>query len=150
MDRKAHDDALRGVEEAVGYLVGSMRARWKDLAHQLHPDLQPMGFRIITTLVSAGPLRSKDLAAKLGTDKSVMSRQLSQLEKFGLVERHVDPDDGRIIHMAVTEATTRKLRTMGSGTNSPRVQALNAWPTERLRDFAEMLNDFTENRAPST
>jgi DNA-binding MarR family transcriptional regulator len=148
MDTQAHQRALTAVEQAVGHLVGSMKARWKDLAHQLHPDLQPMGFRILASLLGGGPQRAKDLAATLNTDKSVMSRQLSQLEKFGLVERHIDPDDGRIIHMAVTADTEEKLRTMGSGVHSPRVQALNSWPTERLVEFAGMLNDFTENQVP--
>ncbi|MEP9415194.1 MarR family winged helix-turn-helix transcriptional regulator [Gordonia sp. VNQ95] len=139
----AHSAALLAVEDGIEQLVQAVRLRWKDLAHQIHPDLQPIGFRIIAALYGGGPQRAKDLADRLGSDKSVLSRQLSQLEKLDLVERHVDPDDGRIIRMALTEATGQRIRDLESGDGAGYRQALSTWPTQRLRDFAEMLQDFT-------
>ncbi|WP_188898561.1 MarR family winged helix-turn-helix transcriptional regulator [Microlunatus endophyticus] len=142
-ETQRHAAALRSVEDGIGQLVLTMRARWRELAHQLHPALQPIGFRIILVLYGRGPQRAKDLAEYIGSDRSVVSRQLAQLEKFGLIERHVDPNDGRIIHMAITEKTLARLRRMETGADSPRWQQLSTWSTERLQDFAELLADFS-------
>ncbi|GAB3930797.1 transcriptional regulator [Microlunatus endophyticus] len=138
-----HAHALRSVEDGIGQLVLTMRARWRELAHQLHPALQPIGFRIILVLYGRGPQRAKDLAEYIGSDRSVVSRQLAQLEKFGLIERHVDPNDGRIIHMAITAATQGQLQHLEASDGADYRRRLSGWSVERLRNFAGMLRDFS-------
>lgn len=140
----AHAAAVFAVEEGIADLVIMMRDRWKTLAQEVDPRLQPIGFRIVTALYAGGPQRAKDLVDRLGSNKSVLSRQFSQLQELGLVERRVDPDDGRVIHMAVTEAAARRLVDIARHDSRSHIRKLSTWPTQRLQEFASMLEDFSD------
>lgn len=54
--------------------------------------------------IHAGPARVTDLAARVHTDVSVVSRQVSQLEARGLIAKVPDPADGRASLVTLTTA----------------------------------------------
>jgi DNA-binding MarR family transcriptional regulator len=58
------------------------------LDRALYPLLLRIGY--------AEPISVVDLAGLVGRDHSTVSRQVAKLERLGLVERHVVPDDQRI------------------------------------------------------
>lgn len=142
-DAAAHAKAMLQVEEGIAHLLGMMRGRWQVLAREVHPDLQPIGFRIVMALYAGGPQRATDLVERLGSNKSVLSRQLAQLQGLGLVERRVDSDDGRLIHMAVTQDAIRRLIEVATRDDRPHFRKLYSWPTERLHEFASMVEDVS-------
>jgi DNA-binding MarR family transcriptional regulator len=53
-------------------------------------------------VVAVGPLRLRNLASRMDTTPATASRAIDVLEEFRLVERRVDPDDGRAIRIAAT------------------------------------------------
>lgn len=58
----------------------------------------------LKAIADDGPVTVNDLAAALYLDKSTASRIAGGLESKGYVARERDPDDGRIVHLAATEA----------------------------------------------
>lgn len=91
-----HDQAaIAVVEEQVTALFSRAKQLWKVAAQSIHPDVQPVGYRMLNVLVHRGPQSPGQLADFLDTDKSVISRQTRLLVELELIEAIPDPDDGR-------------------------------------------------------
>lgn len=58
----------------------------------------------VATVAKRGPLRLAELAQLEQVSAPSMTRTVSELEARGLVERSVDPDDGRAFQVEVTPA----------------------------------------------
>lgn len=61
---------------------------------RFHPALEPTSHPLLFTLHDE-PARVTDLADRVHTDLSVVSRQVRHLENIGLVTKVPDPEDGR-------------------------------------------------------
>ena len=93
--RTATDDEIASVEEQLRLLFARVRLVWKEAAAAVHPDLQPVGYKILSALVHRGRMHAGAIADVLEIDKSVVSRQVKHLEALGLAQSIADPDDGR-------------------------------------------------------
>ncbi|GAB2639997.1 MarR family winged helix-turn-helix transcriptional regulator [Kribbella swartbergensis] len=89
------DRAAQEVLEGVSALIRAVRC----VEHRhLTPDggLRRADASVLKVLLRDGEQRGGELAAKLGVDASVVSRQLATLEADGLVSRRPDPADARV------------------------------------------------------
>ncbi|MDO5366735.1 MarR family winged helix-turn-helix transcriptional regulator [Kocuria sp.] len=66
-------------------------------------ELSVVQMSLLSHLASVPARRAKDIGAESGLGASVMSRQLSHLEKLGFIERTPDPEDGRAQLVQITE-----------------------------------------------
>jgi DNA-binding MarR family transcriptional regulator len=103
-------------EEAVDALQAQMaelwrhgRARMRELARQVHPDLDPASYPLLTLLVLHGPQRISELGSRLELDKSTVSRQVAAAVRLGLVERVPDPSDARARLVDLTPDGRRRM-----------------------------------------
>ena len=81
--------------EGVSSLIRAVRC----VEHRhLLPDsgLRRSDASVLKVLMRDGEQRGGEIAAKLGVDASVVSRQLTNLEADGLVSRRPDPADARV------------------------------------------------------
>ena len=81
--------------EGVSSLIRAVRC----VEHRnLMPDngLRRADASVLKILMRGGEQRGGEIAAKLGVDASVVSRQLTALEADGLVSRRPDPADARV------------------------------------------------------
>ena len=108
-DAARADAAVAAVEQQMSALFNRVRSSWKDQAVAVHPDLQPVGFKILAQLVRGGPSHAGVLADLLQTDKSIVSRQVRIMEGLGLVESREDPADGRARVLAATPLALEKV-----------------------------------------
>ena len=83
----------------------------------------------LATLVSSGPMRLGDLAAREGVAAPTLSRMMASLVDAGYARREPDPADGRASLVTPTEAGERVV----SGLRSERLQDLQ----ERLRRLSD-------------
>lgn len=89
------------VEDAV---MTAMVRVGKQLRQRLPGDqLDFTSIPLLKTVEHHGPLRVSVLADLLHLDASTVSRHVSGLEERGLLERTVDPDDGRASQVALRE-----------------------------------------------
>jgi DNA-binding MarR family transcriptional regulator len=92
-----------------------------------------------------GPLRLRNLAARMDTTPATASRAVDTLEEYGFAERRADPDDGRAILIGATAKGRRwserrralilaVLKDVGAEIASPRVTAEIARLNAALRE----------------
>lgn len=139
------DVAIAQVEEQLSVLFGRARAQWKDAAAQIHPDLQPVGYKILGSIVRQGETNAWVLAQLLDTDKSVVSRQVRMLEEAGLVTSRADEKDGRARVLMPTPAAIAKVQSVRSGQQERLRDLLRSRPVDDVRAFAGMLQLITES-----
>lgn len=136
--------AIADVEEQFGRLFHRVRANWKRYAASVHPELQPLGYKVLAMLVSRGPSHAGVLADELHTDKSVMSRQVRQLEQLGLVESRVDDRDARARLLAATPVAAERVNAVRAQNQAEMRERLSAWDPRDIAKFAELLSRLTD------
>jgi DNA-binding MarR family transcriptional regulator len=65
-------------------------------------DMSLTSLSTLSTLEQTGPRRITDLAACEGVAQPTMTALVSALERSGLVERRADPDDRRVVLVALS------------------------------------------------
>ncbi len=128
------------LEREIGLLLRRSRAISSRLAGQLHPDLDGAAFGLLALLQDAGPLRASDLVARLGLDKSTVSRQVASLVGLGLVDRSADPDDGRAQVLTPSAEGAARLAEIRDARRERWEADLGHWPAEDVATLAELLH----------
>ena len=144
--RTRYDD-LRSIETEVGTLIRRVKRVMGERAREIHPDLHPITYFILTHLAMHGPLRGADLADAFGMDKGGVSRQVQTLVDLGLVERQPNPEDRRAILLDATEEGRERLRTVARSRSDRFDERLAHWSDTELSTFARQLASY--NRALS-
>lgn len=117
--------ALMAVDRGLGRIARE-RARAGDVTPQQAETLQLIAER--------GALSTSTLATLLGIDPSTASRNLSGLEKKGLIARQKGSDDGRQTDVRLTPRGRRAAQTVGTGATSAFASLLDKIPRgERAR-----------------
>jgi len=128
------------LEREIGLLLRRSRALSSRLAGQLHPDLDGAAFGLLALLQDDGPLRASDLVARLGLDKSTVSRQVASLVGLGLVDRSADPDDGRAQVLTPSAEGAARLAQIRDARRERWEADLGHWPAEDVATLAELLH----------
>ncbi|MFF7360199.1 MarR family transcriptional regulator [Streptomyces sp. NPDC008125] len=115
----------------------SRRAR--ATAARLHPELPLVSQSLLSHIHEQQGCRATDLAAHYMLDKSTVSRQVTALERLGLIERHPDPEDQRIHVLHPTPAGLRALVSTQASRRAAYQERLAEWTTEDLAAFARYL-----------
>jgi DNA-binding MarR family transcriptional regulator len=145
---EAHESFVR-LEREIGLLLRRARAISTRLAAELHSDLDGAAYGLLALLQDAGPLRASDLVARLGLDKSTVSRQVSTLVELGLVDRTADPVDGRAQVLTPSAEGSSRLERIRAARRARWEADLSDWPPEdvaRLADLLGRLNTIGEAR----
>lgn len=90
----------------VGRLYRRLRTGDGELSHGL--------FSALATVSKWGPIRLADLAQREGVSAPSITRLVAELETQGLVERAVDPGDGRAFLIEATPSGLEIIRSAGS------------------------------------
>ncbi|KAF4408283.1 MULTISPECIES: MarR family winged helix-turn-helix transcriptional regulator [Streptomyces] len=122
--------------------------RSRATATRIHPELPLVSYTLLAHVDARGGCSATELAAHYLLDKSTVSRQVSALERLGLVERRPDPADQRVQVVHCTEAGEEAVvRARESRREAIRAR-LTDWDTEDLATFAALLRRY--NTAPAT
>ena len=138
MSADSHE-AFVHLEREIGLLLRRSRAISARLAREVHPDLDGASYGLLALLQDAGPLRAADLVARLGLDKSTVSRQVSSLVALGLVDRAADPGDGRAQVLTPSAEGSARLARIRDARRARWEEDLTGWPAEDVATLAELL-----------
>ena len=141
--------AFVALEREIGLLLRRSRAISARLARELHPDLDGAAYGLLALLEDAGPLRASDLVARLGLDKSTVSRQVASLVDLGLVDRAADPGDGRAQVLSPSAEGSARLSRIRAARRARWESDLAGWPADDVATLAlllERLNRIGEAR----
>jgi DNA-binding MarR family transcriptional regulator len=121
-------------------------------AFGLHrPDRTPCGQAVsvseahaLMELARSQPATQNELAARLGLEKSTLSRLAGQLEAQGWVARARDPGDGRALRVRLTADGERAARRIGEARREKFVAVLAQIPHEERDAVLRALDVLTE------
>lgn len=103
----------------LGFILGAVLRSYVKTADVAVEEIPGggRGYQVISAAVHGAIDNQRDLARKLGVDRTVMTYLLDDLEKAGLVERRPDPADRRNRNVVATDkgtelclATEKRLR----------------------------------------
>ncbi|WP_371498187.1 MarR family transcriptional regulator [Kitasatospora sp. NBC_00374] len=134
------DAALETIQREL--TAFARRARHK--AAQLHPDLSLVTYSMLDLVNERGTCRGADLASHFMLDKSTVSRQVTALERLGLLAREADPDDQRGQLLRLTEAGTQLLAEAYQQRRRSFTKRFETWSDEDMADFAGYLVRYGE------
>lgn len=143
----ARYDDLRRIEAEVGTLIRRVKRVMGERAREVHPDLHPMTYIILTHLAKHGPMRAADLSDAFGMDKGGVSRQVQTLVDLGLVERRPAAEDRRAVLLDASDEGRTRLETVARSRSDRFDKRLGAWSDAELSAFAAQLAAY--NRALS-
>ncbi|WP_394554684.1 MarR family winged helix-turn-helix transcriptional regulator [Agromyces sp. MMS24-JH15] len=135
----ALDAAVAAVEEQFGIVFNRARVIWAESAKQVHPELQPAGYKLLASIVRAGSTNAHALSEHLDMDKSAVSRQVRQLEELGLVESRADERDGRARVLVATPLANERIATVRAANQERLHTALAGRSVEELTILADVL-----------
>jgi len=132
------DTPAQDVLEGVSSLIRAVRC----IEHRhLWPDsgLRRADASVLKVLAKDGEQRGGEIAAKLGVDASVVSRQLGALVADGLVSRRPDPADARVSLVQLSEPGRARLEALYAGYTRQLRSALADWDDDEMAAAAEAL-----------
>ncbi|MEV6118314.1 MarR family transcriptional regulator [Streptomyces sp. NPDC052109] len=92
-------DDDRELPELVRELV-TLSRRFRSNADRLHPDLSFVAYSLLSEMAERDGTRAGELVGLYNLNKSTISRQVTALQRAGLVVREADPDNprGQLLH----------------------------------------------------
>lgn len=134
------DSAIASVEGELSTLFNRVRAAMRSAAERLHPELSTPGYKTLSALERKGPMHSGALAELLEMDRSALSRQITALDRLGLLVRRPDPADGRATILSLTDDAAERLRAVRSGSQAQMHEELRRWSPQEIELFAGLLH----------
>jgi DNA-binding MarR family transcriptional regulator len=134
------DEVTQALERELTLLLRRARATSGEMAREVHPDLEPAAYGLLSRLAEAGPQRATLLAHYFGVGKATMSRQLRALEELGLVRREPDPADGRASLVQLSEEGLARFTEVRDGRRARYLRLLASWDRGELAELARLLH----------
>src|SRR5438445_298539 len=137
--------------ERIGQLLTVAAAAAQSLARErLTPiGLTPRGWAVLSALAEGGPRPQIDLATATGTDRTVMTYLLDDLERQDLIERARNPTDRRSYQIHLTRRGEESHRMVASGLAAQAdtlLKPLDASERRRLVDLLARVADGWAHR----
>jgi DNA-binding MarR family transcriptional regulator len=132
-------------------LLRGMKDLYTRVVDQSDLPCELAGTFVLGRLEVLGPVRLTQLAHQLGLDPSSVSRQVSALERHGLVVKEKDPHDLRAQQLALTERGAAVVETLRVARAQELARLLPSWTHEELDNLTAALGrlntDLVANRA---
>ncbi len=97
-------------------------------------------YLLLNLLHDRGPSRAADLLDTLAVDQSTLSRQLGALVERGLVQRELDPTDGRAARIVVTPLGETTIMGARATWQSTLAGLLRDWPADDRAALLRLLD----------
>lgn len=130
---------LNAVENQLSLFWRRGRSISHQLSRQVHPDMEPAAYGLLSVIRRQGPMRLTDLASNIGVGKPSVSRQVAFLEGLGLVSKAADPLDGRAQIIGLTPMGEEKMHQVQDARREVFRERLGEWPPEELETLARYI-----------
>ncbi|MFJ6904316.1 MarR family winged helix-turn-helix transcriptional regulator [Streptomyces griseoluteus] len=133
--------------ETIQREMTSFARRARASAGRMHPELSLVSYTLLGHLEERGGCRATDLASHYALDKSTVSRQVGALERAGLIERRLAPEDARVQVLHLTVAGEEILAQVTRSRRAAFRERLADWPEDDLVRFAAYLERYNAGSA---
>lgn len=139
------DEATLGrIETEVALLMRFGEATRRATGSAEHRVLDRAAYVILRHLETAGPQNVSALAAKLNLDGSTVTRQVSAMQRDGLIARAPDPADGRGTVISPTPAGLSRMAAVRAARTRLYGDILAAWDRADRDTLAELLHRLNQ------
>jgi DNA-binding MarR family transcriptional regulator len=107
-----------------------------------HPALTMTDYSILSYLHRTRDATVTDTAAEFGLNKSTASRQVAGLIDRGLIERQLDPVDGRVSRLTPSPDGLRVLERARAELLQTLIGRLHGWQPAEVETFAALLRRY--------
>lgn len=142
-DSAGRGTAVRDLEGAFLELMVEFRRYYAAAADQISPGLAPGTFRVLVLIDRMGPTTVSAISEHLSIDKGLISRHVTELERFGLVDRVVDEADRRIKRLATTSLARQRLEAARVPYELMLSAGVAEWPVVQISRLSTLLTDLT-------
>ncbi|WP_327034518.1 MarR family transcriptional regulator [Micromonospora ureilytica] len=140
-----HDESTLGrIETEVALLMRFGEATRRATGTAEHRVLDRAAYVILRHLADAGPQNVSALAARLNLDGSTVTRQVSALQRDGLITRTPDPSDGRGTVISPTAAGLQRMAAVQAARTRLYGDMLADWSTEDRSTLAALLGRLNQ------
>ncbi|GAA1498444.1 MarR family transcriptional regulator [Paeniglutamicibacter kerguelensis] len=146
-DPQVLEPLMQEVEKQFSIMAVKARTAIRKRALEIHPELQPLGYRVLSILVRQQAQQQIVLASELHVDKATMSRTIKQLQSQGLVTREPDPSDGRAMLVSITDTAREAWNASGARARSLMRERLANWDPSEIRRFADLLARLNDSES---
>jgi len=143
-DSHVADEAIAAIEQQFAVMFSRVKSTMRGRASRVHPDLQPLAYNILRTLLRGGPARPGTIAEELNIDKSMMSRQVRLLEDIGFIVRQPDEEDGRAALLEATPDAVVRMDAVATVDRATLYESLRDWGVPDLKKLGELLARLNE------
>jgi MarR family transcriptional regulator, transcriptional regulator for hemolysin len=152
--REHATEQIKSLEDCPDCLAGNLgwlltQAHF-NLVSEIAAGLEPLGvsnrgYHVLAT-ARTGEFTQKDLAERIGLDKTTMVVTVDELERKGLAERKPSGEDRRARVISVTKAGERKVREGQAIVDRIQNDVLESLPAKERKVFLEALGSLVKNR----
>ncbi|MGW5561534.1 MarR family winged helix-turn-helix transcriptional regulator [Micromonospora sp. NPDC003944] len=140
-----HDESTLGrIETEVALLMRFGEATRRATGTAEHRVLDRAAYVILRHLADAGPQNVSALAARLNLDGSTVTRQVSALQRDGLITRTPDPSDGRGTVISPTSAGLQRMAAVQAARTRLYGDMLADWSSEDRDTLAALLGRLNQ------
>ncbi|MEW2142567.1 MarR family transcriptional regulator [Micromonospora vinacea] len=140
-----HDESTLGrIETEVALLMRFGEATRRATGTAEHRVLDRAAYVILRHLADAGPQNVSALAARLNLDGSTVTRQVSALQRDGLITRTPDPSDGRGTVISPTSAGLQRMAAVQAARTRLYGDMLADWSAEDRNTLAALLSRLNQ------
>jgi DNA-binding MarR family transcriptional regulator len=139
------EQVLGRIETEVAFLMrlGEATQRGSASAGE-HRVLDRAAYVLLRRLAEVGPQNVSALAAHLNLDGSTVTRQVSAMQRDGLVVREPDPTDGRGTVVSATGTGLQRVTAVQAARTRLYGQILAQWPDADRRTLATLLERLND------
>ncbi|WP_433535062.1 MarR family winged helix-turn-helix transcriptional regulator [Micromonospora sp. CA-249363] len=139
------DESTLGlIETEVALLMRFGEATRRASGSAEHRVLDRAAYVILRHLDAAGPQNVSALAARLNLDGSTVTRQVSALQRDGLIARAPDPTDGRGTVISPTTAGLQRMAAVRAARTRLYGDMLSDWSPEDRATLAALLGRLNQ------
>ncbi|MEU8112670.1 MarR family transcriptional regulator [Micromonospora sp. NPDC048947] len=144
MSDDSDESTLGQIETEVALLMRFGEATRRATGTAEHRVLDRAAYVILRHLADAGPQNVSALAARLNLDGSTVTRQVSALQRDGLITRTPDPSDGRGTVISPTPAGLQRMAAVQAARTRLYGDMLADWSPEDRTTLAALLTRLNQ------
>jgi DNA-binding MarR family transcriptional regulator len=143
-DTDGEESTLGRIETEVAMLMRFGEATRRATGTAEHRVLDRAAYVILRHLAEAGPQNVSALAARLNLDGSTVTRQVSALQRDGLITRTPDPADGRGTVISATPGGLQRMAAVQAARTRLYGDMLADWSADDRATLATLLGRLNE------
>ena len=135
-------DSITQIISEFSALLAYSRSRWASYAEEAHPDLKGGGLMMLQVIFRKGSVTATGLSHMLGSDKAMVSRQITKLRELGFVAAEPSAEDRRVVLLSVTDEGAELLEQVRRRWAHSYHERFESWSLDDLEALRSGLHRF--------